>query len=69
MIKMYYIIIEKYIQSISEIISFSLILSKICVYINKTQMIIIVVLFDKNYNEYFIFLIFFPLFISLNSYI
>ena len=48
MIKMYYIIIEKYIQSISEIISFSLILSKICVYIIKTQMIIIVVLFDKN---------------------
>ena len=68
MIKMYYIIIEKYIQSISEIISFSLILSKICVYIIKMQMIIIVVLFDKNYNEYFIFLIFFPLFISLNSY-
>ena len=69
MIKMYYIIIEKYIQSISEIISFSLILSKICVYIIKTQMIIIVVLFDKNYNEYFIFIIFFPLFISLNGYI
>ena len=48
MIKMYYIIIEIYIQSISEIISFSLILSKICVYIVKTQMIIIIVLFDKN---------------------
>ena len=69
MIKMYYIIIEKYSQSISEIISFSLILSKICVYIIKMQMIIIVVLFDKNYNEYFIFIIFFPSFISLKGYI